>query len=80
MSAPSPPSATQRAASPVLQLQGITKSFGGTRALVSGELELFPGTVTALIGENGAGKSTLEKYSPVCTSRMTDASSSMASP
>ena len=61
MSAPSPPSATQRAASPVLQLQGITKSFGGTRALVSGELELFPGTVTALIGENGAGKSTLVK-------------------
>ncbi len=61
MSASSPPSATQRAASPVLQLQGITKSFGGTRALVSGELELFPGTVTALIGENGAGKSTLVK-------------------
>jgi rhamnose transport system ATP-binding protein len=46
---------------PILHLSGVTKSFGGTRALVSGELDLFPGSVTALIGENGAGKSTLVK-------------------
>ena len=44
-----------------LQLAGITESFGGTRALVRGDLELFPGQVTALLGENGAGKSTLVK-------------------
>ena len=46
---------------PAFSLSGITKSFGGVRALVRGELELFPGEVTALVGENGAGKSTLVK-------------------
>jgi rhamnose transport system ATP-binding protein len=46
---------------PLLQLAGISKSFGGTRALVNGELSLDAGQVTALIGENGAGKSTLVK-------------------
>jgi rhamnose transport system ATP-binding protein len=46
---------------PLLQLAGICKSFGGTRALVNGELSLHAGQVTALIGENGAGKSTLVK-------------------
>ena len=46
---------------PVLQLSGIAKAFGGTRALVNGELALYAGSVTALIGENGAGKSTLVK-------------------
>ena len=45
----------------MLQLTGIGKSFGGTRALIDGELELHGGSVTALIGENGAGKSTLVK-------------------
>ncbi len=48
-------------AHPILTLSGIKKSFGGVRALVNGELQLFPGSVTALIGENGAGKSTLVK-------------------
>src|SRR5271156_2048026 len=47
--------------SPALSLTGIAKSFAGVRALVRGELELFPGEITALIGENGAGKSTLVK-------------------
>jgi rhamnose transport system ATP-binding protein len=46
---------------PVLQLTGIAKAFGGTRALINGELTLHSGSVTALIGENGAGKSTLVK-------------------
>ena len=45
----------------VLRLSGITKSFPGVRALDGVELELFPGEVTALIGENGAGKSTIVK-------------------
>jgi rhamnose transport system ATP-binding protein len=45
----------------VLQLKGISKSFGGTRALSSAALELHAGSITALIGENGAGKSTLVK-------------------
>ncbi|KQT49884.1 D-ribose transporter ATP-binding protein [Devosia sp. Leaf420] len=46
---------------PILTLSGITKTFPGVRALHDVALELYPGAVTALIGENGAGKSTLVK-------------------
>lgn len=46
---------------PLLALSGVSKSFPGVRALSKVSLELFPGQVTALVGENGAGKSTLVK-------------------
>lgn len=46
---------------PLLRLTGIQKSFGGVRALTNGALDLYAGSVTALLGENGAGKSTLVK-------------------
>jgi rhamnose transport system ATP-binding protein len=46
---------------PKLTLSGISKTFPGVRALHQVGLELYPGEVTALIGENGAGKSTLVK-------------------
>jgi rhamnose transport system ATP-binding protein len=46
---------------PVLSLRGISKSFPGVRALQDVQLDLYPGQVTALIGENGAGKSTIVK-------------------
>ncbi|WP_413740398.1 sugar ABC transporter ATP-binding protein [Sodalis sp. RH14] len=48
-------------ATPLLALKGITKIFPGVRALENVRVDLYPGKVTALIGENGAGKSTLVK-------------------
>ncbi len=46
---------------PLLALSGITKTFPGVKALSEVSLNLYPGKVTALVGENGAGKSTVVK-------------------
>ena len=47
--------------SPRLEMRGVRRSFGATKALRGVELTVAPGEVMALVGENGAGKSTLMK-------------------
>ena len=46
---------------PVLQAKGLTKRYGRVTAIESGDLELYPGEILAVIGDNGAGKSSLIK-------------------
>src|SRR5262245_10816170 len=43
----------------MLSVRGLSKSFGGVRALADVSLHVDRGEVLALVGENGAGKSTL---------------------
>ena len=46
---------------PILELRGVSKSFGSVQALQSVDFEVRAGEVMALVGDNGAGKSTLIK-------------------
>jgi D-xylose transport system ATP-binding protein len=46
---------------PVLALEGVSKSFGPVQALSEVDFEVHPNEVVALVGDNGAGKSTLVK-------------------
>src|SRR6476661_7387201 len=49
------------AATPIIEMRGITKSFGAVRAVIEVDLTLYPGEILGLVGDNSAGKSTLMK-------------------
>ena len=42
-------------------MEGVSKRYGGVRALEKAELTVDAGRIHAILGENGAGKSTLIK-------------------
>ena len=46
---------------PILELHGVKKSFGAVDVLHGVDFSVYPGQVTALVGDNGAGKSTMVK-------------------
>ncbi|MCW3015008.1 MAG: sugar transporter ATP-binding protein [Solirubrobacterales bacterium] len=46
---------------PLLELKGVTKTFGAVNALTEVDFSVREGEVMALVGDNGAGKSTLIK-------------------
>lgn len=50
-----------QAASLLFRMDGVSKRYGGVRALENAELAVEAGRIHAILGENGAGKSTLIK-------------------
>jgi len=49
------------AVAPIIELEGVVKSFGPVSVLKGVDMQAYPGKVLALVGDNGAGKSTLIK-------------------
>ncbi len=60
---------TSTSATPLVQLNHVSKSFGPVQVLKDVSLEMFRGEVLCLAGENGAGKSTLIKILTGAVSR-----------
>ncbi|MEY2581392.1 MAG: fructose transport system ATP-binding protein [Ilumatobacteraceae bacterium] len=55
------PKAATTAVTPMLESEGLVKTYGRVVALDGVDFALYPGEVLAVIGDNGAGKSTLIK-------------------
>ncbi|MFE4667864.1 ATP-binding cassette domain-containing protein [Streptomyces sp. NPDC056716] len=53
------PSTVRR--TPLVELSGVSKQYGGVRALEDVSLAVHAGEITCVLGDNGAGKSTLIK-------------------
>src|SRR5271154_1820018 len=51
----------KNASVPLFRMEGISKRYGGVRALEEARLECASGRIHAVLSENGAGKSTLIK-------------------
>ena len=47
------------AAAPILEIEAVSKRFGGIQAVNEASLTIRPGQITGVIGPNGSGKSTL---------------------
>jgi ABC-type multidrug transport system ATPase subunit len=62
----------------MLELRGVSKSFGPKRVLQEVDLTLPAGSVLGLVGKNGAGKTTLLKFW-ACNARSSATSRSWAS-
>src|SRR5688572_12617773 len=45
----------------LVEMRGISKSFGAVNALIDVSLRIRPGEILGLVGDNSAGKSTLMK-------------------
>jgi branched-chain amino acid transport system permease protein len=43
---------------PLLEICGLTKNFGGIRAVTGVDLAVMPGSIVGIIGPNGSGKTT----------------------
>jgi len=48
----------ERSGAPLLEVDGLSRRFGGIKAVDGLDLKIFPGTIHGLIGPNGAGKTT----------------------
>ncbi|HSW20864.1 MAG TPA: ABC transporter ATP-binding protein [Ramlibacter sp.] len=62
--APTDAQAPAASAKPLLSIRGLSKSFGGVKAVSDVSLDVAPGTIVSIIGPNGAGKTTF--FNMIC--------------